>query len=157
MTSTKTKKSLLSVVLQSNLTSNLLFQITWLTVRILASLLMIHNGLDKLADIPGFANNVVAAIGLPYPIFFTYCAAYIEIIGSILLALGFLTRFSASFLFTTMLVAIYFHLKIDGLEIRPLETASLYALIYSFFAVNGSGLFALDTGLDRLLTNSEND
>ena len=54
-----------------------------------------------------------------------------------------------------MLVAIYFHLKIDGLEIRPLETASLYALIYSLFAVNGSGLFAVDTGLERLLSNSE--
>ncbi|WP_143288287.1 DoxX family protein, partial [Calothrix rhizosoleniae] len=79
MTSTQTQKSLFSVVLQSNLTNNLLFQITWLTVRILAGLLMIHNGLDKLADIPGFSSNVVAAIGLPYPIFFTYFAAYIEI------------------------------------------------------------------------------
>ncbi len=65
MTSTNAKKSLPSAIFQSNLTNNLLFQITWLAVRIVASLLMIHNGLDKLADIPGFANNVVAAIGLP--------------------------------------------------------------------------------------------
>ncbi|WP_143288379.1 DoxX family protein, partial [Calothrix rhizosoleniae] len=76
-------------------------------------------------------------------------------IGSILLALGFLTRFSAIALFATMLVAIYFHLKVNGLEIRPLETASLYALIYFLFVVNGSGLFAVDTVLNRLLTNSE--
>ena len=155
MTTTKTKQSLLSRVLQSNLTNNLLFQIIWLTVRVFAGLLMIHNGLDKLADVTGFADNVVTAIGLPYPVFFTYCAAYIEIIGAILLTLGFLTRFSAIALFSTMLVAIYFHLKVDGLNVRPLETASLYALIYGLFTVNGGGLFAMDAVLNRFLTNEE--
>ena len=147
--------TLISSVLKSNLTNNLFIQITWLLVRILAGSLMIHNGFDKLADVPGFANNVVAAIGLPYPIFFTYCAAYVEIIGAILLILGFLTRFSAIALFATMLVAIYFHLKVDGIAIRPLETASLYALVYFLFAVNGGGLFAIDAGLSRFLEAEE--
>ena len=143
--------SLISSVLKPNLTNNLLIQITWLLVRILAGSLMIHNGFDKLADVPGFADNVVTAIGLPYPILFTYCAAYIEIIGAILLIFGFLTRFTASALFLTMLVAIYFHLKVDGIAIRPLETASLYALIYFLFAVIGGGSLSIDAGLSRLL------
>lgn len=155
MTIIKSDKSLASVVLQSNLSNNLSFQIIWFIVRILAGLLMIHNGLDKLSDISGFADNVVTVIGLPYPTFFTYCAAYIEIVGAILLALGFLTRFSAIALFSTMLVAIYFHIKVDGLAIRPLETASLYALIYCFFAINGGGLFAFDTWLNGLLTSNK--
>ena len=155
MANIPTQNSLFALALQSNSTNNRFFQSVCLIVRVLAGLLMIHNGLDKLADVPGFADNVVAAIGLPYPVFFTYCAAYTEIIGAILLALGLLTRFSAIALFATMLVAIYFHLKVDGIAIRPLETASLYALIYLFFVVNGSGLFGLDNWLDRLLKNKE--
>lgn len=155
MTRVPSNKPFASLILQSNLGNNLPWQIIWLVVRISAGLLMIHNGLDKLANISGFSDNVVAAIGLPYPTFFTYCAAYIEIVGAILLALGFLTRFSAIALFLTMLVAVYFHLKVDGWEIRPLETASLYGLIYLLFVVNGSGLFGVDAWLNRLLTRSE--
>ncbi|MEM9508434.1 MAG: DoxX family protein [Cyanobacteria bacterium P01_E01_bin.35] len=138
--------------LRSNFTGNILFQGVWLIVRIMASVLMIHNGFDKLADISGFANNVVATIGLPNPVFFTYCAAYIEIIGAILLALGFMTRLSAIALLTTMLVAIYFHIKVDGLVIRPLETASLYALLYCLFAFNGSGTISVDNWLAKFLS-----
>ncbi len=155
MTDTKAEKSLISVVLESNLTNNLVFQVFWCTVRVVASVLMIHNGFNKLADVPGFAENVVVAIGLPFPVFFTYCAAYAEIVGAIFLALGLLTRLSAGSLVVTMLVAIYFHLKVDGIAIKPLETAALYGLIYLLFAINGSGLFALDTWLNGLLTKKE--
>ena len=49
---------------------------------------MIHNGFSKLADVQGFASGVVSFIGLPYPVFLTYCAAYAEIVSSILLAVG---------------------------------------------------------------------
>ena len=150
-----TKIAPLTLIVKSNFTGNSLFQSIWLVVRIMASALMIHNGFDKLADISGFADNVVATIGLPYPVFFTYCAAYIEIIGSIFLALGFLTRFSAIALLMTMLVAIYFHIKVDGFTIRPLETASLYALIFFLFAVNGSGLIAIDTWITKFFNRSQ--
>jgi putative oxidoreductase len=89
----------------------------------------------------------VSFIGLPYPVFFTYCAAYAEIVSSILLAIGLLTRLNALILLSTMLIAIFFHLKKDGLHIPPLETASLYALWFSFFLTNGGGLFSLDTAI----------
>ena len=99
---------------------------------------------------------LVTAIGLPLSsLLYPTGAAYTEIIGAILLALGLLTRLSAIALVNTMLVAIYFHLKVDGIAIRPLETASLYALIYLFFAVNGSGLFGLDNWLERSLTSKQ--
>ena len=106
--------------------------------------LMIHNGLGKLGDVQGFADNVVSFIGLPFPIFFTYVAAYVEIVSSIFLALGLLTRANALALLGTMGVAIFFHLKGDGLVIAPLETASLYALIYLFFTVCGAGILSAD-------------
>ena len=131
---------------------NLWFQILWLVIRISAGGLMIHNGLDKLADIQGFADNVVSYIGLPYPVFFTYCAAYVEIIGAILLILGLLTRLNAALLLFTMLVAIFFHIKGNGLAVTPLETATLYASLYFFFLVNGAGKFAVDAWLWHQLT-----
>ncbi|ELS04050.1 putative membrane protein [Xenococcus sp. PCC 7305] len=150
MTTSQTNNSLLAAIFQSNSSDNILFQIVWLVVRILASVLMIHNGIDKLEDVPGFAENVVAAIGLPFPILLTYCAAYAEIVGSGLLALGLFTRLSALSLVFTMLVAIYFHTQIDGFIIAPLETASLYCLSYLLFFVNGGGLFSVDTIIKKM-------
>ena len=138
---------LVRILFQSMTDENLWLQIFWLLIRVSAGGLMIHNGLDKLADVQGFADNVVTYIGLPYPVFFTYCAAYTEIVGAILLALGFLTRPSAAALLGTMLVAIFFHIKGNGLKVTPLETAALYASFYLFFLVNGPGKFAIDTWL----------
>ena len=149
MTSTKSSNSLLLTILQSTSVDSIGFQSVWLIARVLAGLLMIHNGLDKLADVQGFADNVVIFIGLPYPVFFTYCAAYIEIVAAVLLSIGLLTRLSALSLFLTMLVAIYFHLKGDGLQIAPLETASLYASFYLLFLLNGAGIFSLDALLAK--------
>lgn len=117
---------------------------------------MIHNGLDKLADIQGFAANVVTYIGLPYPVFFTYCAAYVEVVGAILLILGFLTRLNAAALLVTMLVAIFFHIKGNGFKVTPLETAALYASFYLFFLVNGAGKFSIDALLWQRL-NPDSD
>ena len=134
-------------LLRSETDASLGFQVLWLLMRLSAGGLMIHNGLDKLADVQGFADNVVAFIGLPYPLFFTYCAAYVEIVSAILLILGVLTRFNALALLFTMAVAIFFHIKADGLQITPLETATLYASFYLFFLINGAGKFAIDTWL----------
>ncbi|MCJ8283569.1 MAG: DoxX family protein [Rivularia sp. ALOHA_DT_140] len=99
MTSTKTSNSLLLTIFQSTSVDSIGFQSVWLVARVIAGLLMIHNGLDKLADVQGFADNVVTFIGLPYPVFFTYCAAYIEIVAAVLLSVGLLTRLSALSLF----------------------------------------------------------
>ena len=141
---TQIKKSLVQKLMGSNVTESALFQVFWLAIRLAAGTLMIHNGLDKLSDVQGFADNVVSYIGLPYPVFFTYCAAYIEVIGAFFIILGLLTRLMAVALFLTMAVAIFFHLKSDGLQVTPLETASLYAALYAFFVVNGPGQWSLD-------------
>ncbi|MDV3351181.1 DoxX family protein [Leptothoe sp. LEGE 181152] len=139
-----TVPSLLQVLLASNTSNSSLFQVFWLVARLAAGGLMIHNGLDKLADIQGFADNVVSYIGLPYPVFFTYCAAYIEVVSAVLIMLGLLSRPNALALLATMGVAIFFHIKGNGLKVTPLETASLYATFYTFFLVNGPGQWSLD-------------
>ncbi|MBD2093226.1 DoxX family protein [Microcoleus sp. FACHB-1515] len=154
MTTIQTKPTLLSAIVQSTAIESRAFQIIWTVFRVAVGLLMVHNGLSKLADVQGFANGVVSFIGLPYPVFFTYCAAYAEIVGSILLALGLFTRLNALILLFTMLIAIVFHLKKDGWQIAPLEMASLYAMWFGFFLVNGGGLFSLDTAIASWLRKS---
>ncbi len=154
MTITQTKPSPFVTVLQSTVVESLVFQVAWSIFRVIVGVIMIHNGFSKLADVQGFATGVVSFIGFPYPVFFTYCAAYAEIVGSILLALGLLTRINASVLLFTMLIAVIFHLKKDGLKISSFETASLYAMWFSFFLVNGGGLFSADTAIARWLKKS---
>jgi putative oxidoreductase len=130
-------------------------QAVWLLARVGAGSLMIHNGLDKLADVPGFANGVVKFIGFPFPEFFTYCAAYTEIIASILLIAGAFTRLNALALLFTMFIAIYFHLKKTGLSIPDFEMAGLYALFSLLFLVNGGGKFSIDALLTQWRTGTQ--
>ncbi|WP_239005377.1 DoxX family protein [Gloeothece citriformis] len=106
--------------------------------------MMIHNGLDKLGNIESFAEAYVSYIGLPFPIFFSYVAAYTELIGSILLILGVFTRPAAFGLFATMLVAMYHHILVAGLSIPYLELSVIYAACFLFFVINGAGLFSTD-------------
>ncbi|WP_416674481.1 DoxX family protein [Egbenema bharatensis] len=136
--------SLATAVLRPNLVPNYWSQAAWTVLRVVAGVVMIHNGLDKLANIESFAQAYVEVIGLPFPIFFSYLAAYTELIGAPLLALGFLTRPAAAGLFSTMLVAMYHHVLVAGLSIPYLELSMLYAACFLFFLVNGAGLFSLD-------------
>ena len=155
MTTTQGDNTLLSAIFSSNLAPNVWSQIGWTILRVFVGLPMIHNGFSKLADVEGFAEGVVTFIGLPFPVFFTYCAAYIEIIGSILFALGLFTRPAAIALLSTMLVAIYFHIKDTGFSIRPYETASLYALCFLFFLINGAGQFSPDALIANYVGDSD--
>ena len=66
-----------------------------LILRISIGTMLIHHGYEKLADIENFADAFVRPIGLPFPIFSSYIAAYSEIYGSWLLIVGLLTRFGA--------------------------------------------------------------
>ena len=132
-------------------------QIAWTVLRAVVGVMMIHNGLDKLADIPGFANAYVAIIGLPFPIFFSYCAAFAELGGSVLLILGLLSRPAAAALFGTMAVAIYHHSLVAGFNLPYLELSSVYAATFLFFAVNGGGLFSVDAWLAGALNASLRD
>ncbi|MFS8901735.1 DoxX family protein [Synechococcus sp. H60.2] len=124
-------------------------QVAWTVLRVVAGLFMIHNGLDKLADIEGFATAYVEVIGLPFPIFFAYVAAYTELIAAPLVAVGLLTRAAALGLFATMAVAMFHHIKVAGFSVPYLELSAIYAAIFLAFAVNGGGWFSLD----QLLVN----
>jgi putative oxidoreductase len=126
-------------------------QIALTLLRVIAGTVMIHNGLDKLADIEGFAEAYVEVIGLPFPIFFSYVAGLTELLAAPMLAIGLLTRPAALGLTLTMLVAIYHHILVAGLSIPFLELSMIYAGVFAFFLVNGAGDYSVDALLAKVL------
>lgn len=143
--------SLGGLALQPNQSTNTAFQISWTILRVVAGVVMVHNGLDKLANIESFANAYVAYLGLPFPITLSYMAAYTELIGAPLVALGLFTRPAALGLFFTMTVAMYHHIKVAGFSIPYLELSAIYAATFLFFVINGGGRFSIDALLANLV------
>ncbi|AFZ45340.1 DoxX family protein [Halothece sp. PCC 7418] len=146
-------QSLVSALFRSNLTPNYWSQGSWVILRVVIGLFMIHNGIDKLADVESFAQAYVEVIGLPFPIFFSYVAGYVELIGAPLVALGLFTRPAALLNVATMAVALYHHVLVAGFSVPYLELASIYAAAFLFFAVNGGGIFSLDTFLGNWISD----
>ncbi|NJM57740.1 MAG: DoxX family protein [Synechococcales cyanobacterium RU_4_20] len=137
--------SLISWILRPTvLSSSRALQLSIALLRVVAGVVMVHNGLNKLGNVESFAEAYVSVIGLPFPIFFTYVAAFTELLAAPMLAIGLLTRPAALGLVSTMLVAVYHHIKVAGLSIPYLELSLLYAACFQFFLVSGAGLFSID-------------
>lgn len=136
--------SVLAKVFKPSITLSLPAQTAFAILRVVVGVMMIHNGVDKLANIESFAKAYVEVIGLPFPIFFSYLAAFTELIGAPLVAIGLLTRPAALGLFGTMCVAMYHHVLVAGLSIPYLELSAIYASCFLFFVVNGGGIFSTD-------------
>ncbi len=134
----------LTKILKPSISSGFWVQTTWAILRTVAGIMMIHNGLDKLGDIESFSHAYVEVIGLPFPIVFSYLAAFTELLAAPLLAIGFLTRPAALGLLSTMGVAIYHHVLVAGLNLPYLELSAVYAACFLLFTVNGAGLFSTD-------------
>lgn len=146
--------SLFVKVLKPSVTPNFYAQTAWAILRAVVGIMMIHNGLDKLSNIESFAQAYVQVIGLPFPIFFSYLAAFTELIGAPLVAIGLFTRPAAFGLFGTMCVAMYHHVLVSGFNIPYLELSAIYAACFLFFVVNGAGLFSTDALLTHWLDAS---
>lgn len=151
MNTTERLTAYFAAVLKPNVSANSWSEISWTMLRVVAGLVMIHNGLDKLSNVESFAEAYVSVIGLPFPIFFSYCAAAAETIGAPLLALGLLTRPAAAALLSTMLVAMYHHVLVAGFSIPYLELSMLYAACFQAFLVNGGGRYSVDAFLANQL------
>lgn len=129
-----------------------------LALRISLGFLMIHHGFEKLADVEGFTTFIVDQY-FPFLPFdhslWTLLAAYTQIIGSVLIVLGILTRPALTGLAFTMLFALVFHGLDTGLQGAPLavveahnyefETSALYFVNFVVLGILGSGNFALSS------------
>jgi putative oxidoreductase len=136
--------SILARVFKPSITLSLPTQTVFAILRVVLGVMMVHNGIDKLGNIESFAKAYVEVIGLPFPIFFSYLAAFTELIGAPLLAVGLFTRPAALGLFSTMCVAMYHHVLVAGLSLPYLELSAIYAACFLFFLINGGGVFSTD-------------
>ena len=120
-----------------------------LILRLSIGTMLIHHGYEKLADIENFADAFVRPIGLPFPIFSSYIAAYSEIYGSWLVIAGLFTRFAALSIVGSIGVAIYHAIVTAGVNIYLLELLILYMGGSLCILLLGSGDFAIDRFLRK--------
>lgn len=154
MNSNKLLSFLTLLLRPSVVTPNRALQTSIALLRLIAGVVMVHNGLDKLGNVESFAEAYVSYIGLPFPIFFTYVAAFTELLGAPLLAVGLLARPAALGLTFTMMVAMYHHVKVAGISIPYLELSALYFGVFQFFTIAGPGLFSSDALLTGWIDNA---
>ena len=122
-----------------------------LILRVITGTVLIHHGFEKLANIENFADAFVRPLHLPFPIFFSYVAAFSEIGGSWLLILGLATRLGALAIVGTISIAIYHALVTSGFNIFLLELLLLYFASATSIALTGPGDFSIDEVIIRLL------
>ena len=128
-----------------------------LILRVITGTVLIHHGFEKLANIENFADAFVRPLHIPFPIFFSYVAAFSEIGGSWLLILGLATRFGALAIVGTISVAIYHALVTSGFNIFLLELLLLYFASATSIALTGPGDFSIDEVIIRVLRSEAND
>lgn len=86
----------------------------------------------------------------PFPVFSGYAAKIIELVGSILLALGLFTRIACVLLMIVMLGVIF---TMGGGDPFNAEGAALFFLLFAVFCFAGPGKYSLDYYLfDRKAT-----
>jgi putative oxidoreductase len=131
-----------------------------LLLRVAAGLIFLPHGWSKIAGEGGaaaFAADIATNYGLPS--FLGYLAAYSEVIGSVLLIAGLLTRMDAFLLGCTMFVAAFivqlpdalFEVPPDAIKvfvaIRGIELPLALLAICVALLLTGGGRFSLDAVL----------
>jgi len=112
---------------------------TYALMRIVAGLLFLWHGTSKLF---GFPSPVPAEA----PTFVLYVAGPIELVGGILVMIGFFTRWAA-FLCSGLMAVAYW--MAHGLNhpfplVNQGELAVLYCFVFLFIAARGPGIWSVD-------------
>ena len=116
----------------------------FLLLRLSIGIMLIHHGYEKLENIENFADAFVRPLHLPFPIFFSYVAAFSEIMGSWLIIFGLATRLGALAILGTVSFGIYHALVTSGFNIYLLELLVLYWGGAVCVVLNGGGKFSID-------------
>ena len=112
-------------------------------LRIVAGFLFIWHGSQKLFNFP---------LDFPYPLGpLIYTAAAIELIGGVLVMIGFLTRPVAFLCSGTMAFAYWYAHGINGFFpiVNHGEISALYCFIFLFVASKGAGIWSIDSVMKR--------
>lgn len=115
-------------------------------LRIMAALLFMEHGLMKLLHFPG------PQPGVPDPLpMLLLCAAVIEVIGGLLLAIGLFSRVAAFICSGQMAVAYFIAHAPQGFwpGLNGGDAAILFCFIFLYIAVAGPGAWSADRMLKR--------
>lgn len=107
----------------------------------LGGMMAFAHGLGKLPPSDGFIA-AVGALGFPLPLIFAWVAGISEFVGSLAVALGLATRFSALTVSFTMLVAAFGRHMHDPFAKK--EMALVYLCGFLICAAVGSGRYSVD-------------
>ncbi len=124
-------------------------------MRIVAGAFLVPHGLWKLFGITGGTHaqmvEFFAQIGLQPAEPLVYAVGVVELVGGILVAIGFLTRPAAlAAAGSTAVAALYFHLPLGFyVENGGAEFALLWAVVLLTIAIRGGGRFSVDGYLGR--------
>lgn len=111
-------------------------------LRIVAALLYVEHGLMKLVHFP------IAQPGVPDPLpTLLFCAAWIELVGGTLIALGLFTRIAAFICAGQMAVAYFIAHASQSFwpGVNGGDAAILFCFIFLYVAAAGPGVWSLDT------------
>jgi putative oxidoreductase len=123
--------------------------------RILIATLFLPSGLSKLAG-PAATQAYITAMGLPAPALICYGAMLVELVGSILLIIGFQTRIAAYALaIFTLLAAFLFHTNFAD-QNQMIHFFKNFAIVGGllYVGVLGAGKFSLDHRIGRSADSS---
>jgi putative oxidoreductase len=120
--------------------------VTYAILRVGTALLFIEHGLQKVFGwMGGFGGP-----GLPAPVMSLFgFAGYLELVGGVLLIVGFLTRPVAGVLLLEMIIAFFMaHYPRGGWPVQNVgEIPLFYACVFAFLAAHGSGPFSVDAAI----------
>jgi putative oxidoreductase len=118
--------------------------------RILIAVLFLMSGISKLAA-PAATQGYIAAMGLPLPMVAYFGSMLVELIGSVMLILGFQVRIvAAGMAVFTLLTAVFFHTHFadQNQMIHFLKNFAIMGGLLQIVAF-GPGRFSLDRRLSR--------
>ncbi len=122
-----------------------------LAVRLIVGIIMLAHGWQKLTEMgPGnFGGQMLAGLGVPLPVFTGYVVTFVEIIGGILLIVGFLTQIAGILIALDMLGAILFAYLLKGapfIENGAIswETEAVFAAAALCIVLAGPGAWSVE-------------
>ena len=124
---------------------------TWLLLRLTIGLLLIPHGFPKIFgdDAAPTSRNFVR-FGWDNPLEWAYFIGYVEFLGGLFLATGFLTRFAALVISIEMFVISFAILYPNwGWSKRGMEYALFLAIVSLIFVFKGGGKYSIDRLLPK--------
>ena len=124
------------------------YSLTLTALRVMAALVLMQHGLQKLFGMLAAPNRPGGAAP---PLTLMWFVGILELVGSTLLALGFLTRPVAVLLAGEMAVAYFWKHAPNGFfpVLNRGEPAVLLCFVFLFFSANGAGRWSVDGARGR--------